>query len=507
MSGIFEHLAAFDNADRDTSRKAVAVANKRVKDRFLPFISAAKDDGERKARLDFISEDLSQVIVDVVEEYGGDPEHIEAAIKESLTPEQMGQMPMGVAQQIPGQPPGQPPSGVPMGLAQEPPHPPEQVPGQVPGQPVPGQSPVPPMGVMQKIPQPPPPSPGVAQQMQGIGQQALHPGQMQQQEEQLKQMMHGSVKEARRPKMCPYHSEVVDVSLGSGDPQAGYNAMSSHAWSPNHCKGGFDGTCNFRPQMVAQKYWDDKQAEYDQRRQERDDQRRLDEQNREVDPLYGDRPPEQQHFEEPEQSFDGINEELDSAPSAVGGGEMGDSTPEPSAVPMLASHEAAKPETGDSTETRESLPNHKNDGTTGLATQPSPKIDKNTWKPNALNENGNLKPVDTEGSGSPHPTEHQDAPDKADYDNDDFKEQSEAVTESQDLPSADDSGYSTERNVEQPTTDTWSGTEGQAQPVTSAIDVEKNPLRDLIESDFDGFLPANTVQSAIEEYEDGRNGS
>lgn len=51
-----------------------------------------------------------------------------------------------------------------------------------------------------------------------------------------------SVKESRRPKLCPYHSEVMDVSLAAGDPQAGYNAMAQHAWGPKHCQGEFDGS-------------------------------------------------------------------------------------------------------------------------------------------------------------------------------------------------------------------------------------------------------------------------
>jgi hypothetical protein len=39
------------------------------------------------------------------------------------------------------------------------------------------------------------------------------------------------VHESRKPKMCPYHSEVTDISLAAGDPQAGFNAMAQHAWS------------------------------------------------------------------------------------------------------------------------------------------------------------------------------------------------------------------------------------------------------------------------------------
>jgi hypothetical protein len=66
-----------------------------------------------------------------------------------------------------------------------------------------------------------------------------------------------SIHEAR-VKMCPYHSEVTDISLASGDPSAGFNAMASHAWTDQHCKGSFEGKCNFKKEMVTQSYWDDR---------------------------------------------------------------------------------------------------------------------------------------------------------------------------------------------------------------------------------------------------------
>lgn len=77
--------------------------------------------------------------------------------------------------------------------------------------------------------------------------------------------------EARKPKMCPYHSEVTDISLAAGDPSAGYNAMSSHAWTGQHCQGGEyeGGKCNFKPAMTTQAFWDEKAEKAEQRRQER----------------------------------------------------------------------------------------------------------------------------------------------------------------------------------------------------------------------------------------------
>lgn len=83
-----------------------------------------------------------------------------------------------------------------------------------------------------------------------------------------------STHEARKPKLCPYHSEVTDISLAQGDPQSGYNAMASHAWSGKHCKGDeYEGNkCNFKPEMTTQSYWDTKTEKAEQRRQERQEQ-------------------------------------------------------------------------------------------------------------------------------------------------------------------------------------------------------------------------------------------
>lgn len=83
-----------------------------------------------------------------------------------------------------------------------------------------------------------------------------------------------STRTARRPRMCPYHNEVVDISLGSAEPQAGYNAMAQHAWGANHCQGGeyAGGKCNFKREMVTQSYWDDRQKNLDEKRELRQEQ-------------------------------------------------------------------------------------------------------------------------------------------------------------------------------------------------------------------------------------------
>lgn len=130
----------------------------------------------------------------------------------------------------------------------------------------------------------------------------------------------------------------------------------------------------------------------------------------------------------------------------------------------------------------------------------SPKIDKKEWKPNALNADGNLPPVDAEMNGSPVPTKTQDLVDeKPDYEGD-FLRDTDAVTTQQDLPSADDTGHSTERNISQDgQSGTW--TEGQNDAVTPQVfasaDPDVNPLKAILES---GFAPDNQVESAIREF-------
>lgn len=80
-----------------------------------------------------------------------------------------------------------------------------------------------------------------------------------------------TVHEARKPKMCPYHSEVTDISLAEGSPQAGFNAMAQHAWSAKHCQGEeYKGDrCKFKPEMTTQSYWDSRAEKLEQKRQER----------------------------------------------------------------------------------------------------------------------------------------------------------------------------------------------------------------------------------------------
>jgi len=117
---------------------------------------------------------------------------------------------------------------------------------------------------------------------------------------------------------------------------------------------------------------------------------------------------------------------------------------------------------------------------------PSPQIDKKDWKPNALNDEGNLKPIDTEGAGSPHPTEHHDISRSTDHTRD-FKEQTNAVTEQETLKgtdSVDGAGFNGDKNQTQYPTRTF-GDKGQ-QP--SGVGDEAFPKKSNGHGNFSGDM-------------------
>ena len=72
------------------------------------------------------------------------------------------------------------------------------------------------------------------------------------------------------------------------------------------------------------------------------------------------------------------------------------------------------------------------------------------------------------------------------------------MTQTRSLPSADESGVSTELNISQENQGgTW--TEAQGDPVTSATkDPDANPLKAILDN---GFVADNTVESAITQFE------
>lgn len=210
--------------------------------------------------------------------------------------------------------------------------------------------------------------------------------------------------EARKPKMCPYHSEVTDISLAAGDAQAGYNAMSSHAWSGKHCQGEeYEGAkCNFKPAMVTQAFWDNKAEQAEQRRNERAEQ--AEQVQESIVPVN-----ELPEVETPEVADDVSHDE----PSAIGDGI--EETPQ--VVEEIPMSMAAK--------------------TADAATvNPAMKIDRRKWTPKTVDKDQPLKADDPKGR---YPTKRKDViepinqtPDTPDNKGE-LKEIGEATTEHQDV--------------------------------------------------------------------------
>jgi rubrerythrin len=206
-----------------------------------------------------------------------------------------------------------------------------------------------------------------------------------------------TVHEARKPKMCPYHSEVTDISLAAGDPAAGFNAMQSHAWSAQHCQGAeYKGDrCKFKPAMTTQAFWDEKAEKAEQKRQERAER-----QERYVEPEVTEieTPPEPEATVPETTDVPQEAEQADfvehSEPSAIG---EGAETEVPMAM-AASTKTAAKFKCSDCGTTFDSdeehpgtCPNCDSDvlqhvsrkiatPTTGLG-GPSPKMDKSKWTP------------------------------------------------------------------------------------------------------------------------------
>lgn len=82
MSDLFENIALQDDTEIINHRRASAVANKRVKDRLGGFFANA--DNDLPARLALVEDEIHEMVEDVVKEYGGDAQKIEAAIKQSV---------------------------------------------------------------------------------------------------------------------------------------------------------------------------------------------------------------------------------------------------------------------------------------------------------------------------------------------------------------------------------------------------------------------------------------
>jgi hypothetical protein len=274
--------------------------------------------------------------------------------------------------------------------------------------------------------------------------------------------------ESRKPKMCPFHKDVVDISLAAQDARAGFDSMAQHWGGPRHCEGdGYEGgKCNFKPQMATQAYWDTKAEKAEERRQQRElDREQVEQETVETPEAIADQPIEEA-IGEPE-AF-----ETDSAPAdnvvdfpvddAVG-------APEAEEIPMSM---AASTKTAD----------EDNLGGKGTA---EPKIDKRKWTPQTV-------PFldDVDDPDGPNPTKRKDIVEPIKPDNSDkLEEIGEQRTEHQDVTQDHDNIVGEGG--------TFQG--GPTTAVSSTIpqDINVNPIVELMKGEYDGFLPENVVRQAV----------
>lgn len=85
---------------------------------------------------------------------------------------------------------------------------------------------------------------------------------------------------ARRPKMCPVHEQLVNYALLFQNAEAALGAFSGALFGEHSCQGGYEMVnkagnptkCRFKPEMVTQSYWDDKDAQAEAKQLEREQQ-------------------------------------------------------------------------------------------------------------------------------------------------------------------------------------------------------------------------------------------
>lgn len=253
-----------------------------------------------------------------------------------------------------------------------------------------------------------------------------------------------SVREARLPKMCPWHKDVVQISLADGNARSGFDAMAQHWGGPRHCEGdGYEGEkCKFKPEMTTQSYWDTKAEKAQERKELR----------------------EQQALEAPDPVEVPVEEEAPTEPVS-----------DPADAPVVEEYEQPAVEEYAEAEPELMSMAAKTADTDGLG-GPVPKMDKRKWTPQSVG-----KPEVDDGRW---PTKHKDVLDPIKAENDhELTEIGEQWTERQDV--AKDSNPTEKGRAEQG--GTFDG--GGKSAVSSMLDLRDDP-----------FLPRSTVEAAIRAY-------
>jgi hypothetical protein len=333
-----------------------------------------------------------------------------------------------------------------------------------------------------------------------------------------------SVKESRKPKMCPFHKDVVDISLATGEAKAGFDSMAQHWGGPRHCEGdGYEGgNCNFKPQMTTQAYWDDKAEKAEERKQQRAEEAELEaQQSEEIDTSGEQEESVEDHApdSEPVDAPEAIEEIPEADGAEVIPFPVQDNAEPASEAPMSMAasvkdaaqftvhlqgqggfRTAEVVEAPDEWQARQrAIQQSVAKGNppawvAGVAQVtasktadggPVPKMDKRPWTPQ------NVKEIKTDDPDGPHPTRRKDVVEPIRADNSgDLEEIGEQVTEHQDV---------TEKSGPTKADGTGTWTEGPKTAVSATIpnDPDKNPIKALMEGEYDGFVPQNLVQQAI----------
>jgi hypothetical protein len=323
---------------------------------------------------------------------------------------------------------------------------------------------------------------------------------------------------ARKPRMCPFHKDVVDISLSTGDPASGYKALESQWGGKRHCEGdGYEGeSCKFKPDMTTKSYWENRAEKAQERRELREQQKaELDESQgfEEVDvDEVADSPTEPIQDSNETPAAEGA--EVIDFPSSDGG----DSAPEAAEAPMsMAASTATFQDPHLATET------------TGLG-GPVPKMDKRKWTPTTvpalegLDENTRhpsvrkdiLEPIidaddhSLKEIGEKGALEHQDvtkvreaepAPDTSQW--------TEGPTTAVSSRQAADSITPRCPRCESATTGLVDDSQARCHacgnvwepdglvPVKASADPARNPIIDMMTTDPDGFVPDHVAARAI----------
>ena len=487
MSGLFEHIEMFDEGDKVATRQAVAVANKRFNDTFASFLRQASSEKEFNGRLALVEQDIANMAADVANEYGGDAEKISAAIKQSIN--------QNPAWQQESDPAKQPP------IDKSYKHKWEKCKN------CGGHG-------CEDCTNDPKVS-KTASESDAIWDEAttkfvrMHPEEVAPgtPAEQIPSEAYETAKyhidQDKDTILANVTSYDVDSVMKAIEQWFNQHFRTASKDRPEHLKAQDEIQLTDEHSQVPpwlKKQDDDKDQEDGGNRKSRNhlavsnpiDSYQNMEQANEIGVDVGPGSTGQNLVQavgdvgsavgdlatlHPIQAVGdlakGVGNVVESVPviGDIAHSVFGSTTVlTPAMAKALQLKQAAKPETGDSTEKRESLPTGDEDAHDG----PSPKMDKKKWKPNATNPDGNLKPIKTEGDNSPHPTRHMDIKNKPDYQEDTFdtvKKYDNDVWERQTLPNKrdhDSAGFETTRNIQEETkaAETFPN-KNQTNPVTN----------------------------------------